>query len=57
MMTLNDINMESKEGRLLFAILGDVTSRKDGNGKPDETWNPNDALKHYEKIAEDIFSR
>jgi hypothetical protein len=57
---LNDIDTSTKEGKLLIAILSDVTSRPYlGNAvfeKPSSTWHPDDALNYYAQQAEKIFA-
>lgn len=58
---LSEINTDSAEGKMLFAVLGDVTSRPkyvngSGEDKPSESWNPNDAVKHYAEVTKKIFN-
>lgn len=56
-MKLDDIKDNTKEGKLLIAILADVTSRSKNPDKkrPDGTWHPDDALSYYEKLAKEIY--
>lgn len=59
--SLSEIDTSTKEGKLLIAVLGDVTSRPKyvnarGHERPNETWTPDDSISHYSKHAEEIFN-
>lgn len=58
--SISEIDTGTKEGKLLIAVLGDVTSRPkyvnaSGQERPNETWTPDDSISHYAKHAEEIF--
>jgi hypothetical protein len=61
MKSISDIDTSTKEGKMLMAVLGDVTSRPkfvNANGveRPSGSWTPDDSIVHYAKHAEEIFA-